>query len=314
MSGFIKKVGVTPTRGNGFIIDSFHTTDNKEFNAPSLRAVEDRTDNNLLLCGSFVNATISGSKVNGWSVELNPSSSYTGSPAQFLPVAGLWLPAEYEGIIKSPYFSDFAGDSVDIDEPFSVTILYGSNSGLVNAQVAKLENITSRVATDTTLDGKLRVIITTFRSGGKVWFYVFNLTNADMFIQGIKVEKGTTCTDFQLIGKDYGIYGMIDESISSAFLNRFTTLTGTFTTNSNGEASAILAYPSGFSKENCVVLSAGISDKTGNYHYYKTGSDKSSTREYVMLSDGYVNVYYQGTSTDANATLNYRVVLYNFDM
>ena len=310
MSGFIKKVGVTPTRGNGFIIDSFHTTDNKEFNAPSLRAVEDRTDNNLLLCGSFVNATISGSKVNGWSIE--PSSSYTGSPAQFLPVTGLYLPAGYVGTIKSPYFSDFSGSTVDIDEPFSVTILYGTRSGLANAQVAKIENITSRVSTDTTLDDKLRVVIPTFRSGGKVLFYVFNLTNADMFIQGIKVEKGTTCTDFQLIGKDYGIYGMIDESISSAFLNRFATLTGTFTTNSNGEASAILAYPSGFSKENCVVLSAGISDKNGNYHYYKTGSDKSSTREYVMLNDGYVNVYYQGTSADASATLNYRVVLYKF--
>ena len=310
MSGFIKKVGVTPTRGNGFIIDSFNTNDNKEFNAPSLRAVEDRTDNNLLLCGSFINATISASKVNGWSIE--PSSSYSGSPAQFLPVAGLWLPARYEGIIKSPYFSDFTGDSVDIDEPFSVTILYGAQSGLVNTQVAKLENITSRVATDTTLDGKLRVIIPTFRSGGKVWFYVFNISSADMFIQGIKVEKGTTCTDFQLIGKEYGIAGMIEDNISSVLLDRFNTITGTFTTNSNGEASANLAYPSGFSKENCVVLSAGISDKAGNYHYYKTGSDKSSTREYVMLSDGYVNVYYQGTSTDASATLNYRIVLYKF--
>ena len=312
MSGFIKKVGVTPTRGNGFIIDSFHTTDNKEFNAPSLRAVEDRTDNNLLLCGLFVNATISGSKVNGWSIELNHSSSYTGSPAQFLPIAGLWLPAGYEGIIKSPYFSDFSGSTIDVDEQYSVTILYGSNSGIDNAQVAKIENITSGIPAEVTLDGKLKIVIPTLRSGGRFWVYVFNLANSDMFIQGIKLEKGTTCTDFQLIGKDYGIYGMIDESISSAFLNRFTTLTGTFTTNANGEASANLAYPSGFSKENCVVLSVGISDKTGNYHYYKTGSDKSSTREYVMLSDGYVNVYYQGTSTDASATLNYRIVLYKF--
>ena len=310
MSGYIKKVGTTPIRGNGFIIDSFHTNDNKEFNAPSLRAVEDRNDNNLLLCGLFVNATMAGSKANGWSIE--PSSSYTGSPAGFQPVAGLWLPARYEGIIKSPYFSDFAGNDVDNDDPFSVTILYGSNSGLSNVQVAKLENITSGIQADVTLDGKLKIVIPTLKSGGRFWVYVFNLTNSDMFIQGIKLERGTTCTDFKLIGKEYGIAGMIEDNISSVLLDRFNTITGTFTTNSNGEASANLAYPSGFSKENCVVLSAGISDKAGNYHYYKTGSDKSSTREYVMLSDGYVNVYYQGTSTDASATLNYRVVLYKF--
>lgn len=305
MAQFIKKVGTTPVRGNGFIIDSFNTNDNKQFNAPSLNAVEERTDNNLLLCGSFVNVTMSASKANGWEVEKNPSSSYSGSPAQFLPVAGLWLPAGYAGIIKSPYFSDFSGSAVDIDHPFSATILYGVSSGLNDVQVAKIENIMSGVPVDVTLDDKLRVVIPTLRSGGRFWVYVYNLTNADIFIQGIKLEKGATCTDFQLIGKDYGIVGMIEDTISS----KISTIRGSFLTNANGEASANINYPGGFGKENSAVIAVGISDSNGRYHYHKLSSDKTCTREYVILDDGYVNIYYQGTSADANSMLDYRIVL-----
>ena len=306
MAQYIKKVGTTPVRGNGFIVDSFNTNDNKQFNAPSLNAVMERTDNNLLLCGLFVNFTNSGTKVNGW--EVQPSSSYSGTPAQFLPVAGLWLPAGYNGVVKSPYFSAFDGSDVSADEPFSATILYGTNSGLNNVQVAKIENFSSISPVDVTLDDKLKITIPTLRSGGRFWVYVNNLTSADIFIQGIKLEKGTSCTDFQYVGKDYGIAGMVEDGIS----NKIATITGTFITNANGEASVNLNYPAGFSKSNCVVIAVGISDSNGRFHYHKISSDKTCTREYVICDDGCVNIYYQGTAADASSTLEYRVTLYKF--
>lgn len=60
MAQWLKKVAVTPTRGNGFIIDSFNTSDNKHFNAPSIDAVNKRlstTDSNILFNSDFTDTT-----------------------------------------------------------------------------------------------------------------------------------------------------------------------------------------------------------------------------------------------------------------
>jgi hypothetical protein len=199
----------------------------------------------------------------------------------------------------------------DMDAVYSISVIFDDRE---TETIGKLENLTEAVhpVADETFDNKLRVRLSSFYNGGVLSLEIWNVSNSYVFIKSIKLEKGSSCTPIKTVGKEYGINGMIASYIMNNVTDKFYTFTGTFTTNSNGEARANLAYPSGFSKENCVVLSAGISDKAGNYHYYKTGSDKLSTREYVMLSDGYVNVYYQGTSTDANATLNYRVVLYKF--
>lgn len=305
MSGFIKKVGTTPVRGNGFIIDSFNTTDNKEFNAPSLRAVEDRTDNNLLLCGVFMNFPTGGQKVNGW--QISDAIGYSGTPAQFNPVVGLYVPSGYHGTIISPQICAFDTSDFDTSASYSVTVIFADND---TTYTGKMENLTEEAdpVADETLESKLRVRLGTFYNGGGFRPEIWNVSNSSLFIKAIKLEKGSSCTPVKMVGKEYGIFDLVKSYLS----DKITTITGTFTTNASGEASAIVNYPTSFTKENCVVLSAGISDKDGNYHYYKTGSDKTSTREYVMLNDGYVNIYYQGTSTDASATLNYRVVLYKF--
>ena len=309
MAQYIKKVGTTPVRGNGFIVDSFNTNDNKQFNAPSLNAVMERTDNNLLLCGTFVNFRSAGAKVNGWQV--SAQTGYVGAPGMFQPVAGLWLPAGYEGLVRTPYLCALDTSDFDMTSPYSLSVMFNTNGGMTGAQTGKAENIVQSSVTpilDITFDSKLRVIMSTFYGGGKLMLYVYNLTDSDLFIKAIKFEKGATCTPIEMIGKDYGISGAVEDSIS----NKFATIEGEFITNANGEASVNLNYPSGFSKSNSVVMAVGISDSNGRFHYHKISSDKTCTREYVILDDGYVNIYYQGTSADANSTLEYRVTLYKF--
>ena len=72
----IKKVGASPIR-NGQVINSFVTGDNPELNAPSISAVEKRTNNNIFLSGDFTvikpystmedKPAILGWTVNSWS-------------------------------------------------------------------------------------------------------------------------------------------------------------------------------------------------------------------------------------------------------
>lgn len=304
MSGYIKKVGTTPVRGNGFIIDSFHTNDNKEFNAPSLRAVEDRTDNNLLLCSDFENLPTGGYGVCGWNAY--NATGYSGSPAIFNPVAGLFVPSGYHGTLRSPQYCDFNMGNFDRNAHYSITIIFEQGGTTYNCCINDVSEAVHPVADETFID-TLRVRLGTFISGGVLSLEMWNISNASLYIKAVKLEKGSSCTELKAVGKEYGIYDLVN----SFFTKKFAVLSGTFTTNSNGEASAYLSFPSGFSKDNCVVMSVGISDKSGAYNYYKVGSDKTSTREYVKLDDNYVYVFFQGTSTDANAELDYKVVLYS---
>ena len=304
MSGYIKKVGTTPVRGNGFIIDSFHTNDNKVFNAPSLRAVEDRTDNNLLLCSDFENLPAGGYEVCGW--RAYNATGYSGSPASFSPISGLFVPGGYHGILRSPQYCDFQMGNFDASANYSITIIFEQGGTTYTSCINDVTEAVHPVADETFADA-LRVRLDTFYSGGSLILVLWNISNTPLFIKAVKLEKGSSCTELKAVGKEYGIYDLVN----SFFKNKFTVLSGTFTTNSNGEASAFLTFPSGFSKDNCVVMSVGISDKSGAYNYYKVGSDKTSTREYVKLDDNYIYVFFQGTSTDANAELNYKVVLYS---
>ena len=146
MAQYIKKVGVTPVRGNGFIIDSFNTNDNKQFNAPSLRAVEEYFDNNILYASWFSAISRGGlgtdETVCGWSVN-NPDSN---SPAQFTPVAGIVLQSG-RNYVKSPMYTAFDSTYLITEQPvlsLSLEIdqrIYESGDTERDPIIVKIENI-----------------------------------------------------------------------------------------------------------------------------------------------------------------------------
>ena len=214
MGKYIKKVGVTPVRGNGFIINSFHTNDNKMFNAPSLGAVEDRTDNNLLFNGALINARNGGFKVNGWNVV--KATSYVGSEAVFSPLSGLIVPGGYQGTLYSPSYC--ASDSSDFDftSPYSLSFLIG-DLGSSDTVVGKIENILDtgvQPTISTVLDERLKVTMDTFRSGGRLSIRIQNVTEDTLLIMAVKLEKGPTCTDIKMVGKEYGVQSYVIDKIS----------------------------------------------------------------------------------------------------
>lgn len=213
MAQFIKKVGVTPVRGNGFIIDSFNTNDNKRFNAPSLDAVLDRTDNNLLLCGVFSNFQSGGLAVNGWSV---------AAPGVFSPVVGLALPANFNGTVVSPKFTSPDTWTFRLNsEVTSLQIVFRTTSDMSSAPiVGKVENIRlTNPQIDATLDGKLKVFVGSYSQGGGLTFTLENLTSSYLYIQAIKFEIGSSCTPIQYIGKEYGIYNVVKQYSDNATAN-----------------------------------------------------------------------------------------------
>lgn len=219
MSQYIKKVGVTPVRGNGFIVDSFHTNDNKKFNAPSIGAVEDRADNNLLFSSAFSAFSSSGQKVNGWSIEA--SNSYTGDmPAAFLPVTGLMLPANFSGTLTSPRFMPTNPyRSVYKDRSYSLTILFrvGVLPDMTSEPlVGKIENIINDTTYVETFGDSLRVEFSYIAANGRFTCDLYNLTEYPIHIDAIKYELGPTATSFETIGKDQGVIDTIAQMIDNA--------------------------------------------------------------------------------------------------
>lgn len=316
MAQYIKKVAVTPVRGNGFIIDSFNTNDNKHLNAPSLALLEDNIDNNLLFNGAFLNFYGGGFKVNGWTIAKN--ALYVGAEAVFSALSGLIVPPGYKGTLTSPYFTAADNSTLDLTKPYSLTVLFGE-MGTSEEVVGKAENITYSTSMPLVFkifDGRLKITMNYIALGGCLQLHIENVGEDALSIHGIKFEIGASCTPFVVNGKQYGVQkavsDAIDAKIKSNVTDKFSVLTGTLTTNANGEASVNLSYPSGFDVTNCVVISVAVSDKYGEYHFHKNGSDGTSTREYCVLRNGGISLYYQGTSTDASTTITYRVALYRF--
>ena len=219
MSQYIKNVGVTPVRGDGYIIDSFYTNDDKERNAPSLNAVEKRADNNLLFSSVFSNFTESGYEINGWSIEA--SSEYEGDmPAAFLPTTGLYIPDYYKGRLTSPHFmTNNPAKSIDFNKSYSLTILYrtGVNPDMLEDPViGKLENITNdpEGVHGAIFDGTLKIEVDFTSVNGRLVFKLENITNSIIHIQAIKYEQGSKATEFNLIGKDQGIVDSINSIVT----------------------------------------------------------------------------------------------------
>ena len=215
MGKYIKKVGVTPVRGNGFIIDSFHTNDNKMFNAPSLGAVEDRTDNNILFNGALVNFRSGGYNVNGWKVV--KATTYVGSEAVFSPMSGLIVPGGYRGTLYSPSYCAIDSSDFDFTSPYSMSFLIGA-FGSSDTVLGKIENIIETGMQPTfseVLDERLKVTMDTFRSGGTLSLRIENLTEDTLLILAVKLEKGPTCTDIKMVGKEYGVQSYVIDAINA---------------------------------------------------------------------------------------------------
>lgn len=228
MAQYIKKVGLTPIRGDGQIVDSFNTVANTERNAPSLNAVEKRADNNLLFSSGFVSFKKSGQAVYGWVIE--DDRDYSGDPAVFEAQKGLFMPAGYKGTVISPRFmSDDKG--VYVNSVFSLTVLYrlGAVPSLTTpASVGTIEAINESEDHKTaTFDSALKVTVYGIETDGSLKMFVENVSENPLYIDSVKYELGATATAFEPIGKDNGINDAI-EAVEPAQVDRNLLIGGDF--------------------------------------------------------------------------------------
>lgn len=234
MAQYIKKVGETPVRGNGFIIDSFHTNDNKALNAPSLNAVDERTDNNLLYMGylgAVKSIGSSGLSAGGWTFTKDAGiTAYAG----FSPVNGFMAGGGVKGTLVAPFISsvsaevsEFLGYSSSAN--FSLSFLFKSYQSPVGEDVpltlGKIENVTylNRETKVFNYDDKLKISISTLCEGGCCRIYV-ECPDSDygFAIPYIKLEYGATATKMHyanpLIGVQDDIEQRVEKGLSSYFL------------------------------------------------------------------------------------------------
>lgn len=234
MAQYIKKVGETPVRGNGFIIDSFHTNDNKALNAPSLNAVEGRTDNNLLYMGNLgaiKSIGSSGLSAGGWTFTKDAGiTAYAG----FTSVNGFMAGGGVKGILVAPFISsvsaevsEFLGYSSSAN--FSLSFLFKSFQNPIGEEVpltlGKIENVTylNRETKVFNFDDKLKISILTLCEGGCCRIHV-ECPDSDygFAIPYVKLEYGATATKMHyanpLIGVQDDIEQRVEKGLSSYFL------------------------------------------------------------------------------------------------
>lgn len=202
---YIKKIEVTPTVDEGGkIIDSFGTNDNHAKNAPSLKAVEERTDNNLLFNGWFANGQ---NGVTGWTVERDPGSA----SAYAFGYLGFSITTGFVGTLISPSFSPISKLGGYYNGSYSVTIKYRI-SGSDEIKTAVAEGIFDVLDNDVEIvnDGDLLVrLIGPVQQSCKFRLQISAYNN--IFIIGVKLEKNPKASDFNPYGKDAGINELIGD-------------------------------------------------------------------------------------------------------
>lgn len=200
---YMKKIDVIPVDDNGGkIIDSFGTSDNHRKNAPSLEAVEKRTDNNLLFNGWFANG-LNG--VSGWTVERSPGSA----AAYAFGYLGLSVTTGFVGTLISPAFSPISRLGGHYDGSYSITIKYRL-SGTDEIKTGVAEGIFDILDNDVTVvdDGDILVkLVGPIQQNCKFRLQISAYNN--VFIVGVKLEKHEKASDFTPYGKDAGINEMI---------------------------------------------------------------------------------------------------------
>lgn len=327
MATYIKKIATTPVRGNGFIIDSFNTTDNKSLNAPSLAAVEKRADNNLLyggnLTSSFIKKVGNVSNAQGWNVT---KTSNTGA-FYFAETIGYNFLPGFVGYLSSPNFlakNGIAGTSEIGEElKFSLTVIYAVGSATSGAQfkTATLENLSldpSAWPTEPFID-ESGVTVSLNSLHHNVYLKISVAGSSNINIKYIKLERGTTATPVTWVSKDPGIMQASLNAARTAILSAenayIFTVEGTFTTDSNGHASIeIPDMPFECSQDNTTVLSIGVIDGYDNLIFAENNNEYSVSRASVLIdSEDKFYLRYLGVNTaDISATLSYRITFLKF--
>ena len=290
MSQWLQKTGTTPVRGNGFIVDGFATNDNKHFNAPSIGAVEDRTDNNLIFGAIFSDVDRAGAhddpSVCGWTIE--------GSDIdQFMKGYGMILNGQGTHTIKSPRFTGEYEANFETEPAFSLSLCinqldYDTGEAERDPFVAKLENLTYPynplslpVYTDPRgyFTIKVKSII-----DGYLEIEFINTSDHDFSIYWIKFELGSASTAPAYFNKDASTRDAILKAVNEFYVVEKKTV---------NLASALPPYAGA---EMGGSLDVGLAD------YTAIGVVGYNLPEAVSLRTGYIQHY-----ANANDTLIYTI-------
>ena len=97
--------------------------------------------------------------------------------------------------------------------------------------------------------------------------------------------------------------------------NDYAVLTGSMTINASSLGEVTINYPSGFTSENCVPISCGISSiasKGYNYEgYYEDATDlmQNALKRTLNLTESNILLLIKNPATDQSKTVNYKIVL-----
>lgn len=231
MAQWLKKVGDTPLRANGFIIDSFATNDNKEFNAPSIQAVEQRTDNNIIFgaifsdvdrAGAHDDASICGFTVEGSDID------------QFMKGYGIIINGQGTHTIKSPRFTGEYEANFETEPAFSLSLCinqldYDTGEAERDPFIAKLENLAypyNPLSLPVYEDPrgyfsiKIKSIIE-----GYLEIEFINTSDHDFSIYWLKFEQGSACTAPAYFNKDASTRDAILKAVNDFLLVEKVTVT-----------------------------------------------------------------------------------------
>lgn len=220
---FAKKVSDTIQSGFGRIIDSFNTGDDKETNAPSLKATIERTDNNLLINGELTTQpTIDlyykgdtysvSTSLLGWTTLFNSSNS------------GLKIPSSssisYPSTFSQTWYDRYQESEIKAAMPYlTVSLEYRLGSSGDFTKLVKTFNISEATSSTSialaTIGGmalSLKPLV-----GGRAVFSVSQAPSSDVFIKNVKLERGTGATEYK---QDMTFYSAMRGAIESIF-NRY---------------------------------------------------------------------------------------------
>jgi hypothetical protein len=200
---FLKKVSDTAVTGYGEIIDSFNTGDDKETNAPSLRATIERTDNNLLFNSDFITDIYDNGEEDrvrglGWST-LSLNTEFTSD--------GLKVGTNYNNttIVSPRWVGSNISDLSSMDFTYvTLTMVYKNNISGNWITVYRTFNAVTKTPASTTIATINGATVTAniFRDDGKVEITVTGTPTSAFYIKALKLERGTGSTGLNPEARD----------------------------------------------------------------------------------------------------------------